>query len=187
MDWSPAPSGTSKHFCVRAVVTSPGDGNTDNKRVLSNFGNVKVKPAHPFDLLLVLERLRVWPGPLVSRIVPRVPPTLADEMTIEVPRNLVHAMEFDDFRVNRVRMSVKSLSKRRVSETMRKGVELLNTGSRKTKVMRQQQEGNYPPREALPPGVHGRPLVTVAVTAGGEAVGGFTAALLVEEEKAAKS
>ena len=187
VDWAPTPSGSSKHFCVRAVVTSPGDVNTDNKRVLSNFGNVKVQPFHPFDLHLVLERLRVWPGPLVSRIVTRVPPTLADEMVIEAPRDLKHAMEFDEFRVDRVRMSLKSLSKRRVSETMRKGAEVLDTGSRKMKVVRQQQEGNYPPPEALPPGVHGRPLVTVAVTAGGEAVGGFTAALLIEDAKAARS
>jgi len=32
----------SHHFCVRAIVTVPGDPNTDNKRVQSNFGNVQV-------------------------------------------------------------------------------------------------------------------------------------------------
>lgn len=184
VDWSPTPSGSSNHFCVRAVVTSPGDVNTDNKRVLSNFGNVKVKLYRPFDVYLVLERLRVWPGPLVSRIVPRVPPTLADEMVIEVPRVIQHVMEFDEFRSDRIRMNLKSPTRRRVSGIMRKEVEGLEAGSRKMKVVRQQQEGNYPPPEALPPGVHGRPLVTVAVTAGGEAVGGFTAALLVDEEAA---
>ena len=28
--WSPAPSGASHHFCIRAIVTSSGDPNTDN-------------------------------------------------------------------------------------------------------------------------------------------------------------
>src|SRR4029077_15515499 len=32
-NWSPAPSGASQHFCVRAIVSS-SDPNTDNKRVL---------------------------------------------------------------------------------------------------------------------------------------------------------
>src|SRR4030095_1131838 len=40
VDWSPVPSGTSNHFCVRAIVSCPGDPNVDNKRCLSNFGNV---------------------------------------------------------------------------------------------------------------------------------------------------
>jgi hypothetical protein len=187
VNWSPVSNGSSKHFCVRAVVTSPNDVNTDNKRVLSNFGNVKVRYYKPFDLSLVLERLRPWPKLLRSHIVPRIPPTLASKLSIEAPRMLTHALQPDELKVSRVRMSLKSLNKRRISETLRKRTELFEARTRKMKVIQQQQEGNYPPSEALPPGVHGRPLVTVALTANGEAVGGFTAALLIEEEKGAAS
>jgi len=47
----------SHHFCIRAVVTVPGDPNTDNKRVLSNFGNVQVKFGHFVDIGLILRNI----------------------------------------------------------------------------------------------------------------------------------
>jgi hypothetical protein len=43
VDWAPANDGTDHdHWCVKARVTAPGDPNTDNKLVLSNFSNVIV-------------------------------------------------------------------------------------------------------------------------------------------------
>jgi hypothetical protein len=187
VDWSPTPSSGSNHFCVRAVVTSPDCANTDNKRVLSNFGNVKVRLFHRFDLLLVLERLRRWPEPLVSLVVPRIPPALATELKVEGPRKVPHVLEPDELKVSRMRMSIKPVSQRHVSRSLHNRTELMEARSRVAKVIRQQQEGNYPPADALPPGVHGQPLVTIAVTADGESVGGFTAALWIDDEKAADS
>jgi 5-hydroxyisourate hydrolase-like protein (transthyretin family) len=183
VDWSPTPSGGSNHFCVRAVVTSPDCTNTDNKRVLSNFGNVKVRLFDRFDLLLVLERLRHWPEPLVSRVVSRIPPALATELKVEAPHKLTHELEHDELKVSRVRMSLKPVSKRHTSRSLPSREKLMETRSRMSKVIQQHQQGNYPPADALPPGVYGQPLVTVAVTADGEPVGGFTAALWVDDEK----
>lgn len=41
VDWAPADDGTSDpHWCVKAVITAPGDPNTDNKVVMSNFNVV---------------------------------------------------------------------------------------------------------------------------------------------------
>jgi len=74
VNWSPSPSGASEHFCIRAVVTIPGDPNTDNKRVLSNFGKVKVKPGGFIDIALVRRHLYPVPKPVTLRVVPRLSP-----------------------------------------------------------------------------------------------------------------
>src|SRR5262249_12916058 len=76
VDWSPSPSGSSSHFCVRAIVTVPGDPNTDNKRVLSNFGNVKVKPGGFIDIALIRRAIELSPQEIIIRAVPRLTPDL---------------------------------------------------------------------------------------------------------------
>ena len=41
VNWAPADDGSGDpHWCVKALVTSPGDPNTDNKMALSNFTSV---------------------------------------------------------------------------------------------------------------------------------------------------
>jgi hypothetical protein len=57
VNWSPVPSGMSHHFCIRAAVTVPGDPNTDNKRVLSNFGNVQIKFGHFVGIGFILRNI----------------------------------------------------------------------------------------------------------------------------------
>ncbi|MGP3684525.1 hypothetical protein ACTVZO_07405 [Streptomyces sp. IBSNAI002] len=53
VNWAPANDGTNHpHWCVKARITVPGDPNTDDKLVLSNFGNVVVSTGDRFDLLL---------------------------------------------------------------------------------------------------------------------------------------
>jgi hypothetical protein len=47
VDWCPISFDGSEQFCVRATVTAPGDSNTDNKRVLSSFGSVRIPPTCP--------------------------------------------------------------------------------------------------------------------------------------------
>ena len=43
VDWSPISCSGGDRFCVRAIVTVPGDPNTDNKRALSIFGGARIQ------------------------------------------------------------------------------------------------------------------------------------------------
>jgi hypothetical protein len=77
VNWSPAPSGMSHHFCIRAVVTAPGDPNTDNKRVLSNFGNVQVKFGRFVDIDLIRRNIDlIHPHEVRLDVIPRLAPGL---------------------------------------------------------------------------------------------------------------
>jgi hypothetical protein len=77
VNWSPAPSGMSHHFCIKAVVTIPGDPNTDNKRVLSNFGNVQVRFGHFIDIDLIRRNIdELHARDVKVEVVPRLRPGL---------------------------------------------------------------------------------------------------------------
>src|SRR5581483_2674893 len=82
INWSPAPSGASQHFCVRAVVSST-DANTDNKRLLSNFGNVVMMFSRPIDIDLIRRNPLDRHSPVEMVVVPR----LAKDFEIS-PRDL---------------------------------------------------------------------------------------------------
>jgi hypothetical protein len=80
VNWSPVPSGSSHHFCIRAIVTVAGDPNTDNKRVLSNFGNVVVKFGGLLDIDLIRRNILDVLGPIELRVIPRLTPDLEVSM-----------------------------------------------------------------------------------------------------------
>src|SRR5262249_54148087 len=104
--WSPAPSGSSHHFCIRAIVTSPGDPNTDNKRVLSNFGNVIVKLSPFADIDLVLVRRNPFDriGPISLEVVSRLPPEY--ELSLrDLADQRVVTLEAGEERVDRLRVT----------------------------------------------------------------------------------
>jgi hypothetical protein len=67
----------SHHFCIRAVVTAPGDPNTDNKRVLSNFGNIQVKFGRFVDIDLIRRNIDlIHPHEVRLDVIPRLAPGL---------------------------------------------------------------------------------------------------------------
>ena len=70
VDWAPVDDGTqSKHWCVKVVVTVPGDPNADNKMAFRNFDNLVVStPDVRFDILV---RFADWLDGDRIQIVPR--------------------------------------------------------------------------------------------------------------------
>ena len=78
VSWAPSPTASkSNHFCVRVRVTCPGDPNTDNKRAMSNFGNVVVDPNAPFSLMSLIRRnLGESVGKINTVLTPRLPSAL---------------------------------------------------------------------------------------------------------------
>jgi hypothetical protein len=107
-DWAPVDDGTHhNHWCVKAVVTVPGDPNADNKVAFRNFDNVAVGgPDTSFDALI---RFSEWREGDLLQIVPRGPrATLALENPKSFPepirrgcdpqawqRQLVHGAPLD--------------------------------------------------------------------------------------------
>jgi hypothetical protein len=190
VDWAPVPSGTSNHFCVKAVVTVPGDPNTDNKRCLSNFGNVK--SAGPYiDLPLlrrIPERLLPYPPELQRVRIDVIPRTfgrwfvsaadLAHAETTPIKRGRAIT---DEFRIRQrtnltqqtghPQMSTEFLAKR-LCPAVLQGTRL---------EVRPDLFGHYPtdPR-ALPPGLEKVPLITIVHVVDGKVMGGFTWAIREE-------
>jgi hypothetical protein len=177
VDWSPAPSGASQHFCVRAIVSVPGDPNTDNKRVLSNFGNVKVKFRGFYDLKLWrrnpdLERARRIRVVAVPRGIPGLEIAardLAVSSTVLPPG----AEQLDTLRLSYWPPSRQPTEPVQIGHTRKddcpchEPVRWPRTGP--------DPKGDYPvdPR-TLPPGVAGRPMVTIVHLADGIPLGGVT-------------
>ncbi len=188
VDWAPVPSGTSKHFCIRAVVTVPGDPNTDNKRCLSNFANV-----HAYGPYIDLPLLRRLPRKFRDFRIDVIPRTygrlfvstsdLAHAETIDIkPGQEVT----DTFRIRRraeliqqtghVDATTEFLAKRPCPSREK--------SSRRE--IRPDPFGHYPTNSrALPPGLENVPLVTIAHVVDGRPIGGFTWAIR-EDEKITK-
>jgi hypothetical protein len=173
VDWSPTPSGTSKHFCVRAIVTSPTDINTDNKMVTSNFGNVIAKPPYTINLPLLRRHLRLLPSLVQLKAIVRTPRKTDSDITIEpvLPTNRNLILKSGEQITDHVKLVVKPGIKR---------VKALPT-AKKSSAKTIDDSNIYPPEESLPPGVWGKPLVTILHEVEGEAIGGFTAAVIVDD------
>jgi hypothetical protein len=176
VDWAPVDDGTHHpHWCVRARITVAGDPNTDNKMVLSNFGNLVVDDdgdvlqllRHP-DLrhdsrLDVVPRGTGWTlrvGEVFGDAVRDAAGELESHPCVCSPGAVMDAptgVSFARLRVERA--------------------ELKPWDGKRTAVP---QEGvAYPvPREALPPGVDPASLVTLTHVVDGRAVGGMTYRLL---------
>jgi hypothetical protein len=182
VDWAPVPSGTSQHFCIRAVVSVPGDPNADNKRCLSNFGNVKA--AGPYVDLPLLARMPVHGRELRTFVVPRTQGrwvVSAFDLAQSERRLDADATRVADFRLRRHatlerHAGPERLSFERIANVCRAPVAL---AARREAVP--DPCGHYPtdPR-ALPPGLEDVPMVTITQVVDGRVTGGFTWALREE-------
>lgn len=180
VQWAPTPAGNSNHFCVRAVVSVPGDPNSDNKRVLTNFGNVVSTSAFA-DL--------TWRRRGIDGV----------RSDIQVVSRL-HGYEISQVDFDRVRRSETDspgfeqlrVRPRGVEETdsltgpadddwqQRLSRSVCETGDRPRALPRTPDLHGYYPTEpaALPPGIDEESdLVTVTQLAEGRVTGGFTWAI----------
>ncbi len=181
VDWSPIPDGSSNHFCIRAIVTAPGDFNIDNKRVLSNFGNVKSMFPY-FDLRLIRRNILPHRSPIQLKVIPRLPSNysisqfdLKREEKITLHPGEVH---LDEIRINKATTNTYLVHQDKHLEKLSH----LGVLNRRLE-MKPNLRGEYKtPAEALPPGVAGRPMVTVVHEVDGLAIGGMTFLLSAGEE-----
>lgn len=169
VNWAPVPSGTSKHFCVRAVVTLPGDPNSDNKRALSNFGNVTVKRLGFADIRVLRRNLDSVRRCIEAAVVPRLSPDLRlssfDLRVLQEGKFLEPGQAVSDV----LRVSHRPARSSGLAAGHRHG------DSHPQARRRPDPHGYYQadPR-TLPPGVAGRPMVTIVHTVGGHPQGGVT-------------
>ena len=174
VDWSPAPSGTSNHFCIRAIVTVLGDPNVDNKRVLSNFGNVKVKSGMWVDVAVLRRNILERRLPIDLEVVSRLPVDL-DISLRDLRANRTVTLNPAEAVTDIVRISHLAglkMDQKRVTPLPPVG----RSADRLQRLGRKPDpRGFYPtdPR-ALPPGVAGKPMVTIVHRSNGLALGGVT-------------
>jgi hypothetical protein len=178
VNWSPVPSGMSQHFCVRAVVSVPGDPNSDNKRVLSNFGNVVLPFRRFVDLDLLRRNILDAEIPITLRVIPR----LASDVRVE-PRDLKRLEKITvapgDEAIETIRLAHRPLAE--VFEHQHED----GPGAGTRRALRQTPDprGHYPAdEETLPPGLAGQPMITVVHEANGLPLGGVTYLVTVEGE-----
>jgi hypothetical protein len=179
VNWSPTPDGTSHHFCVRAIVTVPGDPNTDNKRALSNFGNVKTKFPF-FDITLIRRNVLQINGPIRMRLIPRLPSNYRIS-SYDVKRQELVEMKPGEISMDRVRVykAPERIAPLHLDERLdhKRIAGVVDHCMKRAPDL----QGQYStPADALPPGVAGRPMVTVVHEADGLALGGVT--FLLSEE-----
>jgi hypothetical protein len=186
VDWSPSPSGTSNHFCIRAIVTVPGDPNTDNKRVLSNFGNVTVKPGKFVDIRLIRHAIERYPQRVILQVVPRL--TQDFELSLrDLREQRVKDLKPGESSLDEIRLTHRKLRQHIVHDDDHHQ----EPGNCVVKARRLEQtpdpRGNYKtdPR-ALPPGVAGKPMVTVVHEAEGLALGGVSFMVTLDNAKTSK-
>ncbi len=176
VDWAPLPAGTSNHFCVRAIVTAPGDPNTDNKRCLSNFGNVT---GAPYIDLSLSRRMAQELGDFRIDVIPRT-----YGRWFVSAADLLHARALavrpgqevvDQFRVRRRAKLTQQAGHVMVTPEFMAKRPCPGSEAATRREIRPDPFGHYPtdPR-ALPPGLDGVPLITIAHVVNGRPIGGFT-------------
>lgn len=177
VDWSPAPSGMSQHFCIRAVVSVPGDPNTDNKRVLSNFGNVQAPFGGRIDITLIRRNILDRIGPVTMRVIPRLTP----DLTIE-PRDLTR-LETIDLSPGEISVDTLGINHRMLEAV---GGVAVDQREGETRLRRAPDPAGFykaDPR-TLPPGIEGRPMITVVHEIDGLALGGMSFLVTVVDDEA---
>jgi hypothetical protein len=187
VDWSPSPSGSSNHFCVRAIVTVPGDPNTDNKRVLSNFGNVRVHPGGFIDIHLLRRNLdpRI-PHKIELAMVPRLIPGIEISRR-DLSTQLTRLLQPGEVSQDVLRLSywpVKGGPIHAESESEREKEQPCPCEAPLPQMQnRPDPLGHYPvdPR-TLPPGVADMPMLTVVHLVDGVPQGGVTLMVTIEAE-----
>ncbi|HET7500891.1 MAG TPA: hypothetical protein VFK02_07815 [Kofleriaceae bacterium] len=167
MNWAPQPVGTSHHFCVRVVVTVPGDPNTDNKRAISNFTAVKLKLKDLKDLNIMLAELSPRIRPTSVQIIPR----LESRPDLKISTRDVRELQRGGTTLPELRIShVPAAASLALAPSNASGANRFPS-----------PQVNYrtDPR-ALPPGVAGKPMVTVGVAGKDMPSGGVTFLVDVE-------
>ncbi|OGP50267.1 MAG: hypothetical protein A2Y79_00825 [Deltaproteobacteria bacterium RBG_13_43_22] len=169
VDWAPVDDGTHHpHWCVKVLITVPGEPNNDNKMALCNFANVI--PDSDDDVIGLLERLPELRTESRILVIPRGPRWTFRTPSLDKPsaktRKPVFAGEPTPHVLmpSRVRMANLKLRRCRLVEWDRK--------VRQPKP----QPGRFyrvDPR-TLPPGVNPETLVTVAQSVDGRVTGGVT-------------
>lgn len=186
VNWAPQQSGTSNHYCVRAVVTAPGDPNTDNKRVLSNFGNVVT--ASPYADLPLVRRHDLTGSQSRIDVVPRAggrwEVSTSDVEHAEGTEVPPEGETVDEFRVRRLADFERTTGHPEVAEEYSSATPC-GIGRIELDERTPDPDGDYPTDPAsLPPGVEGSDLVTITHVEDGVPIGGFTWAIReVEEER----
>lgn len=179
VDWAPVDDGTAHpHWCVRARITVPGDPNTDNKTVLSNFGNVVVDDDPDFLQLLRHPDL-VYDTRL--DILPR-----GTDWTLRVDRVFGDAVrdvrkEIEPHPCLCSRDAVLDAPTGVTFAQLRAEPAALKPWDGARTAMPQEGVAYPVPKEALPPGVDPASLVTLTHVVDGRAVGGMTYRLLRKE------
>lgn len=186
VDWSPVPSGSSHHFCIRAVVTVPGDPNTDNKRCLSNFGNVV---AGSFADLALVRRLHADLLEQVEVLV--IPRTRGQYAVSQADLTRINARQVrrgegitDVLRVRRLNILDRKKGDHNDREDAAVGRRQICAprGGYNRLERTPDPQGHYPtdPR-ALPPHMGEADLITIAHSVRGKLIGGFTWAIRSKE------
>lgn len=184
VDFSPSPSGTSQHFCIRAVVTVPGDPNTDNKRLLSNFGHVIAgSPGGFVDIRWIRRNADLYRRLVGAIVVPRLGAAweVSRDDLRQLSPQLLDARE-ERFEVLRIRERSAKIHEHEDPVTHEpKGA--CGCASAQRRMAKTPDAGGHyavDPR-SLPPGVGGRPMVTVVQMSNGIPTGGVT--FLVSSQK----
>ena len=166
VDWAPVPDGTSDHFCIKAVVTSPGEINTDNKRVLSNFGNVVLPFSGILDLTLLRRNIFDLDKIVNMRVIPRLNPHI---------------------KVSKVDLKQQRSRQLKAGESRLDSIRLYHDPAKKVTTDHQHkkfsEDGYTTPKEALPPGIDGANLITVVHEVDGLPIGGVSFNVKTETSK----
>ncbi len=171
VDWAPTNDGSDhNHWCVKVVVTSAGDPNTDNKVAFNNFGNVTVStdPDESAQWSMLVRHADQWMG-VEQRLdlIPRGPKLQIQAKAPFDPRAKLRPCASRD-----VQAKLDSVDFARV-RVDRKGK--LKPWDRKTAKPPTATGFYYPVDPAtLPPGVDPEDLVTLAHMVDGQALGGIT-------------
>ncbi len=177
VDWAPVPSGISQHFCIRAVVSVPGDPNTDNKRVLSNFGNVQAPFGGRIDITLIRRNIIDRIGPVTMRVIPR----LTADLKIE-PRDLTR-LEVIDLKPGEISIDTLGITHREVKAVGGVAVDH-HEGEVRLRNAPDPRRFYAADARTLPPGIEGRPMLTVVHEVDGLALGGITYLVTVVQDEA---
>lgn len=166
--WCPRPSGSSHHFCVRVVLSVPGDPNTDNKHCQSNFGNVVVPFGRFVDLALLRRNLLDRPQEVELQVVPRLGEAFQLSHA-DIAAQAVVRLEPGAHVEDRIRL---------YHQPVVEGAEVV-AGRARTRTAEPAPCSNGVDPLTLPPGLDRLPLVTVTHRVGGVPQGGVTFAVEV--------
>lgn len=182
VNWCPRASGTSRHFCVRVVLTVPGDPNADNKRAMSNFGNVTIQPGRSAELEALRRNPSPVPLPIDLEVISRLPPELTVSRQ-DVQEQQAIVLGPGETRADR--LLVFHLGRREEPGTEHPSADhghLLTHEPLIDDVQAWCERFNIPP-DALPPHVAGKALVTLVHKAKGVVTGGVTFQIVPEPRK----